>query len=198
MALDVKAKVRREFLVRRNSLAWQQIYESSSIIQDKVINSSEFGAATIVGSYFPINSEVLTQNIIEAALSHKRVGLPKVVGRDIRIYEIVQIAWQNQLRPGKYGIKEPFNCEDISELITLLIVPGTVFDLNGGRLGYGRGYYDRFISHLKHVGIPVFTIGLAFDFQLIEESTLPCTSQDERMDMIITDRRIIKGMKSNS
>ncbi|HEY7078552.1 MAG TPA: 5-formyltetrahydrofolate cyclo-ligase [Nitrososphaeraceae archaeon] len=198
MALDIKAKIRREYLVRRNSLAWHQVNEWSKIIQNKVINSVEFESASIVGSYFPINSEVLTQNIIEAALGRKRVGLPKVVDQEIRIYEIARVAWLNQLQPGKYGIKEPINCVDISELITLLIVPGIVFDTSGCRLGYGKGYYDRFISYLKRVGNPLLTIGLAFDFQLIEKSMLPCTEQDERMDMIITDRRTIKGMISNS
>jgi 5-formyltetrahydrofolate cyclo-ligase len=198
MAQDIKANVRRELLAKRNSLARHQIYEWSKIIQANVINSSEFGTATIVGSYYPINSEVLTQDIIKTALDRKRVGLPKVVGGEIRFYEVAQADWQNQLQLGKYGIKEPINSEDISELITLLIVPGTAFDMNGCRLGYGKGYYDRFISHLKQVGISVFIIGLAFDFQLIQESALPCTPQDERMDMIITDRRIIKGIKSNS
>ena len=198
MVLDTKSRLRRKYLSRRNSLAGRQIYEMSKVIQDQVINCSEFWSAPVIGSYFPINSEVMTQNIISASLGRKQVGLPKIEEGEIRFYEIAQFDWMGQLRYGRYGLREPTKSKDISESIRLLIVPGTVFDTNGRRLGYGKGYYDRFISHVRRTGIPLFTIGLAFDFQLLNGVSLPYTRLDERVDMIVTERKIIKVMKSNS
>lgn len=197
MVLDIKSLLRRKFLARRNSLAGRQIYELSKVIQDRVISCSEFSSAPVIGSYFPINSEVMTQNIVSSSLDRKQVGLPRIEGDEIRFYEIAQVDWIEQLRTGRYGLREPTKSKEISDSIRLLIVPGTVFDTSGHRLGYGKGYYDRFISHVRRSGIPLFTIGLAFDFQLMEGASLPYTRLDERMDMIVTERKIIKVMKSN-
>lgn len=197
MALDTKSHLRRKFLARRNSLSRPEIYELSKLIQNRVINCSEFLSACVIGSYFPINSEVLTQNIISACLGRKQVGLPKVEDGEIRFYEIARFDWIEQLCTGKYGLKEPNKSKEISDSIRLLLVPGTAFDTSGHRLGYGKGYYDRFISHFRRSGIPLFTIGLAFDFQLMEGASLPYTTLDEQVDMVVTDQKIIKVMKPN-
>jgi 5-formyltetrahydrofolate cyclo-ligase len=197
MELEIKPRLRRKFLARRNSLDGRQIYELSNVIQNQIIDCSEFSSASVIGSYFPINSEVMTQNIITASLGRKQVGLPRIEEDEIRFYEITQFDWIEQLRTGRYGLREPTKSKDISDSIRLLIVPGTVFDTKGHRLGYGKGYYDRFISRVRRSGVPLFAIGLAFDFQLMEGTSLPYTRLDERMDMIVTERKIINVMKSN-
>lgn len=191
-----KTRLRREFLERRNSLTVPQIRAWSSIIQDKVINRSEYKSASAIGVYFPFNSEVMTQAIIGTSLGRKKIGLPRIVGNQIKFYEIASFDWLDQLSVNKYGIKEPIISNDISESISLLIIPGTVFDSEGYRLGYGKGYYDRFISHMKQLEKPPFTIGLAFDLQIFDGS-LPYTKLDERMNMIVTERRIISVNRTN-
>jgi 5-formyltetrahydrofolate cyclo-ligase len=71
--------------------------------------------------------------------------------------------------------------------LDLVIVPAIAFDKNGSRLGYGRGYYDRFIAGKKN---RIFTIGLGFDFQLIEDE-IPTSSSDEKINMIVTEQRVL-------
>lgn len=190
MVLDPKSRLRLEFLNRRKSLTLRQIYVWSKVIQDKIIYSPEFESSPTLGIYFPINSEVMTQNIIDAAIGKKGIGLPRIVKNEIKFFEIDQPDYTNHLTTGRYGLKEPIISKEISESITLLIVPGTVFDTNGYRLGYGKGYYDRFISDYRQRGRLAFAVGLAFDFQLIDQS-LPYTPFDERMNIVVTERRRI-------
>lgn len=194
--INDKTRLRKEFLDRRNSLTIPQIREWSSIIQDKVIHCSEYKSASAIGVYFPFNSEVMTQAIIERSLGRKKIGLPRIVGNQIKFYEIASFDWLDELSVNKYGIKEPIMFNDISESISLLIIPGTVFDSEGYRIGYGKGYYDRFISRMNQLEKPPFTIGLAFEVQIFDGS-LPYTKLDERMNMIVTERRIISVNSTN-
>lgn len=151
------------------------------LIQEHIMNSKEFRSAKTIGAYFAFSSEVKTDLIIEQARTlGKKVGLPKVEGEEISFY---QVSSQESLVKGRFGIMEPLPYDPLDK-IDLIMVPGIAFDEKGYRLGYGKGYYDRYISNKN----PQFSIGLAYDIQLIK--SLPHGNHDKKLDAIATERRI--------
>ena len=123
----------------------------------------------------------------EALREGKRVLLPKVRGREIYLGEIK--ALEKDVEKGSFGILEPkeVSFKKVSpQEIDLVILPGIAFDLKGGRIGYGKGYYDRFLRKLPK-RIPL--IGLAYDFQVVKN--IFGKKHDRRVSKVITETRII-------
>jgi 5-formyltetrahydrofolate cyclo-ligase len=143
---------------------------------------AEYSAAKTVMFYAPIKQEVDTTGMISLALREKTVCLPVVRGGEIVPVEVEDESW---LARGRFGIIEPRagNPVDAKD-IDVVIVPGIGFDVRGNRLGYGRGYYDRFLKTARAA-----KIGLAYDFQVVE--ALPVHDHDVRVDRIITESKII-------
>jgi 5-formyltetrahydrofolate cyclo-ligase len=161
----------------RNRLNASEVIKRSKCIQEFVINSKEFHPAKVVGAYFAFGSEVRTDLIIEQGkMLGKKIALPRVTGDKITFYELSS---SKRLIRGRFGIMEPLPHNSVST-IDLLIVPGIAFDKKGYRLGYGRGYYDRLLS-----GKQIFSIGLAYSFQLLEH--LPHDKYDKKMDAIASE-----------
>jgi len=165
-------------LERRNSQILGYRISHSNLIQEHVINSKEFKFAKLVGTYFAFGSEIKTNLIIEQARAlGKKIALPSVEGDIISFYEMSSGKY---LVKGRFGIMEPLPYGPVGK-VDLLVVPGIAFDKKGYRLGYGKGYYDRYLSENK----PRFSIGLSYNSQLIEN--LPRGNHDERLDAIATE-----------
>jgi 5-formyltetrahydrofolate cyclo-ligase len=116
------------------------------------------------------------------------VMLPKTEADQITFYRVFEADFrENKLVEGRFRILEPprSSC-DIKENIDLLIVPGIAFDKYGYRIGYGKGYYDRFIGDNDCR----FSIGLGFQFQLLNHS-LPNSDFDQRLDAIATESKML-------
>jgi 5-formyltetrahydrofolate cyclo-ligase len=174
-------------LQKRNSLSVPQIISKSKLIQEKLIGSIEFIESKSIGIYLPIGSEVQTNTIIRNALeSEKIVLLPRVVLNDLHYFVIDKLDFEQDLFDvNKFGIKEPKKNSVKLEFIDLLIVPGIVFDYQGYRIGYGYGYYDRFMVEEKFSK----SIGLAYDFQVMK-NLIPKFEYDKKIDILITESRI--------
>jgi 5-formyltetrahydrofolate cyclo-ligase len=169
-------------LEKRNSQALGDNARRGALVQEHVVKSSEFQAAKIVGAYFATGSEVKTDLLIgEARRLGKVVALPRTEGDMINFYEMSST---NELIAGRFGIMEPQPVHPARRM-DLLVVPGIAFDKKGYRLGYGKGYYDRYLSEKK----PQFTIGLAYNFQLLE--SLPHDAHDAKMDAIAIEDGIL-------
>ncbi|HXG06872.1 MAG TPA: 5-formyltetrahydrofolate cyclo-ligase, partial [Nitrososphaera sp.] len=141
-----KKEIRLRILALRNSLESSEIAERSKRIQEMLINIKEFKSARTVGAYYAFGSEVRTDLIIEKAYSlDKRIALPRVEGEHLKFYEL---APDKSLVKGRFGIMEPLPYSPVDD-IDLLVVPGVAFDRQGYRLGYGKGYYDRFLEKNK-------------------------------------------------
>ncbi|HJT48504.1 MAG TPA: 5-formyltetrahydrofolate cyclo-ligase [Nitrososphaeraceae archaeon] len=181
--------MRIEMLKKRNALSMSEISSRSAVIQNHVINSSQFKSASTIGAYLPIGSEVRTEGIIGTALDNQKVVvLPKTGPDKIAFFPIFQTDFiENKLVKGKFGILEPLgsSCEYYNN-IDLLIVPGVGFDKFGYRMGYGKGYYDRFMKENDFR----FSIGLAFQFQVLR-SRLPHSGYDQRLDAIATEKNML-------
>jgi 5-formyltetrahydrofolate cyclo-ligase len=151
-------------------------------VQEHVLKSREFQSAKIVGAYFATGSEVNTGLLIgKAKKLGKIVALPRTEGEVINFYEMSST---DGLVTGRFGIMEPPPVWS-ARIIDLLIVPGIAFDKKGYRLGYGKGYYDRYLLEKR----PQFVIGLAYNFQLLW--SLPHDTLDAKMDAISTEDGIL-------
>lgn len=176
-------------LKTRNSLSKEMLYKMSEIIQTRVLNMNEFINAKTVAAYHPVGSEVGTLKILSSVLQlNKRLTLPRVEGETKMIFAEVKDL-QKDLKVGQYKIMEPKNhCSKINKL-DLVLVPGIAWDKYGHRLGYGKGYYDRYLVNLQ-----TKSVGLAYDFQVLEN--IPHGKNDFRVNLIVTEKRIIKASDS--
>ena len=181
---DQKSTLRKEVLQKRNSLSDSQIARRSKLIQEKLIRSAEFIESKSIGVYLPIGSEVQTDDIIRNAIeSEKTVMLPRVIINDLHFFIIEKHDYDHDsFDVNKFGIKEPKKTNMKLDFIDLLIVPGIVFDYHGYRIGYGYGYYDKFMAEKKFSK----SIGLAYDFQVMK-NPIPKFEFDKKIDILITD-----------
>jgi 5-formyltetrahydrofolate cyclo-ligase len=169
-------------LRKRNLQSIQERLRRSMLVQEQIIKSKEFEHAKVIGAYFAFGSEVNTDLIIEQARPlGKTIALPRVEGDEISFYKVSS---QEFLVKGRFGIMEPLPYDRLDN-IDLIMVPGIAFDKKGYRLGYGKGYYDRYLSNRKSR----LSIGLAYSTQLI--SSLPHENHDEKLDAIATEDKIL-------
>lgn len=119
----------------------------------------------------------------------KRIALPRVQGDEMSFH---WISGRDELVPGRFGIWEPSpEASPAGFSFDLILVPGMAFDRRGGRLGRGRGYYDRFLASASG-----FLAGICFDDQLVPE--VPCDSHDVRMNEVVTPSEIFPGVPKNT
>lgn len=141
-----------------------------------------YRSAGCLASYVSISNEVDTHILIDLALdSGKRVAVPVVEPNRTLIHR--EIRSMAELKPSGFGLPEPSG-EDGAvvppDAFDIVLVPGLAFDRAGNRVGFGAGYYDRFLS-MAHA----FKIGLAYDFQLFDR--LPTGPRDIPMDLVVTE-----------
>lgn len=150
----------------------------------KLLESEAYKKASVIFTYISFGCEVDTINFIKKALSdNKTICVPKVISK-IEGMEAYKITSLNDLEKGYYGILEPKNhCQLINPSeINLIIMPGVAFDKTNGRIGYGGGFYDRY---LKRVTSGTRKIALAYTFQVFD--SIPTDEFDEKVDFIITN-----------
>jgi len=166
-------------------------YAHSALVKDRRIAErlaahASFRQAQTILLYAAKPGEVGTAALFEKAMKEgKRVALPKVKGRLMEAREVKR--W-SELKRGAFGIPEPAarnRCVKPGE-IDLVVVPGIAFDRNGHRIGFGMGYYDRF---LKRVGKKAVRVGIAYAFQIVKE--LPFEEHDVRMHFLVTEKRAV-------
>ncbi len=144
---DNKETLKKKFLLQRTKLSPYDVFIKSWFAQGNLIDSFFFSKSEILGVYYPVLNEVQTFRIVHKSLLTKKiVCLPKLIDGEIIFFSITTL---NDLMVGKYNIKEPLlNRDNICEVDTV-IAPGIVFDRCGYRIGYGKGYYDKFLNHFS-------------------------------------------------
>lgn len=187
--MEPKSAVRQRILGARDALPLEERRRRSRIIHDRLKVFSPFQKATVVLFYASFRSEVETEELIKVWLISGKVALLPVVISAEKTLFISRILSLDDLHPGFRGIPEPqgehLRPVDL-DAVEVAVVPGVAFDLQGRRLGYGGGYYDRLFSLFPH---SPWKIGLAFELQILPE--LPATAHDVAVDAIITEERII-------
>lgn len=185
----MKNEIRKEILERRKHLDEKYWIEKSIIIQHRLLKENFYKDAPSILIYCYFDREVMTDIVLSNALEQgKVVCIPFNDWKTetlipSRIYSEADIDRTKK-------IPQPFNKDSFSvENIKLAIIPGVVFDIYGNRIGMGRGFFDKF---LKTAGNNIFKVSLAFDFQVMEKK-LPVDVWDQKVDIIITETRIIKA-----
>jgi len=181
MVQHLKAALRKEMLKKRDSLSCVDASSMSSIIAKSLHKCDRYIEAKTVAFYLPKGNEVDTFGMIKAAMKDGKEVLVPVTDHQINLFRFVS---KEDLQPGKYGIMEPKSRISPSKEPDVIIVPGVAFGLCMHRLGYGKGYYDRYLAKS-----PAYRIGICYDLQIVEK--LPTHEDDERMDEIITEKRVM-------
>lgn len=173
-----KTKLRKQLIQARLDLDSDLYAAKSNFIVSKLKQHPDFINAKTIGIYVSFRQEVDTIKLIKEMFDKKIVCVPKIKGKQMDFYQIDNI---NELQRNNLGILEPDNDKIINkDQIDLLVVPIVGYDSQHNRLGYGGGYYDRYLSDYQGN-----TIGLAFSFQ--EVSNIPAEPFDLPIKIIINE-----------
>lgn len=192
--MDTKTAIRSRILEVRNAMTSEMVAEKSSQIIQKVLKTPEYEEAHNILLYADFNHEVMTRELFENAIfQKKRVYFPKCNPEDgtMEFYQVVSI---KQLEHGYMGIFEPESDERYrfvyhKEEDSLVIVPGVAFDMNGYRIGYGKGYYDKYLKDKRQLTC----MALSFSSQIVDE--IPNDTHDIKMDKVVTEEIIYSFLR---
>lgn len=191
--METKEQIRKRVIQDRNQMLSEDVAKKSSMIAQKVLKTPEYEEAHNILLYADYRHEVMTREIFDdAVLRKKKVYFPKSnTDCTMDFYQVVSV---KQLESGYKGIKEPVVDERYlyhhnRKEDTLIIVPGVAFDMNGYRVGYGKGFYDRFLQDKRQMTV----MGLCFSSQIVEE--IPHDQYDIHMDKIVTEEIIYSFLR---
>lgn len=182
-----KKRIRKAVLKNRSSLSSVERREKDSLISKHLESLPLFQKVTNILIYFSFNDEVGTHKIIEKWMKRKNFFLPRLVSGGT--FLALPFASFENLEPNSFGIFEPklpLEKDESKTKLDLIILPGVAFDRKGNRIGMGKGYYDRFLVSQK--GVPL--VALAYSEQILDQ--LPCKPYDEPVDMIVTEKEVIR------
>ncbi len=181
--METKQEIRKKVLLERDSLSKLERDKGNLLVTEKILGHQWYYKASHILMFLSYSSEIDTKMILKDALEKKKkVYAPRVEGENINFY---QVEAKDQLEEGFKGILEPSKTKslftytkDMAEH-TLMIMPGVAFDKFRNRLGYGKGFYDRFLQDKE----TLHTIAIGYKCQLVE--AVPSVETDKRPDQII-------------
>lgn len=182
-----KAFLRRRIVAQRSVLSQGDVQRKSAVIARYGCALPAFRASQTLLVYMALPQEVQTALLIEEARrQHKRVGIPVIMPNGLVAVELP--SEPSQLRRGPFGILEPYTTTALisPQEIGCIFIPGVAFDCDGNRLGFGRGYYDRFLGQFSSA---TSLCGLAFAMQIVP--AIPQEPHDVRMHMLVTETGLI-------
>ena len=159
-----KKELRRQIREKKRAMTEEQIVSASQRLGELFAACPEYQQAKTIYGYLPYNQEVRTVPMLERALAEgKRVAVPKVYGDDMKFIYITDM---ERIEAGYAGIPEPIDDGPVADDTTaLVLMPGLAFDPQGHRIGYGGGFYDRFLA--QEPDHP--TVALCYDFQMLPQ-----------------------------
>ena len=184
-----KSEIRTEVLKKRNELPREQCREDSIMIAKRVLSLKKVQKAEIIFLYASYKNEVGTKKLIQKLLSMgKKVALPKVREEEMDFFLIR--SWE-ELVLGYQGILEPDGAGQIvvPTKNDVMLLPGVVFDRKGNRIGYGGGYYDKYLDQQKD-NLPCL-IGIGYEMQMFSD-IIPTEPQDKSLDFVVTEKKVRK------
>ena len=173
-----KKELRQAIRAQKRAMTEADILRRSEILAEKFARSDAYRAAKTIYGYLPYNQEVRTVPMLQRALDEgKRVAVPKVYGDDMKFIYLDDLS---QVAKGYAGIPEPVADGPVAQDETaLVLMPGLAFDPAGHRIGYGGGFYDKFLAREPHHP----TVALCYDFQVMDR--LETEEFDIPVDLVI-------------
>lgn len=187
----MKVELRKDILHTRRGMSKEEVTSKSQLISDKVLSLTEYKQAKVVMLYLDFRNEVVTTELLQKTLANgQRVVIPVTDIKNTALIPSEIINYPDDITAGTWGIPEP-KSEALRPIepteIDIVIVPGVAFDVKGNRLGYGGGFYDRFLLRTKPGTI---FVALAFELQ-IKDEVYP-EKHDHPVHYVITEERVIK------
>ena len=185
-----KVSLRKRILESRKQMKPSEVIDKSRVICEKVTELDEYRKANTILLYYPYNNEVETFALFERALADgKTVAFPKAELVDgVPSLDFYVVSDLSMFENGYKGISEPdinnHSLIKFTDKADLCIAPGCVFDPSGRRIGYGKGFYDRFLN----ANPPEAVIGLAYELQIVPE--IDCDKNDVTMNFVITEENV--------
>jgi len=187
----LKTEIRARIRAGLGEMGPEARHDASLAACQRLISLDVFRNASVVMLYMPLETEVdLTPAAIRCFQTGKTVCVPRVdwKRRDMHPVEVTSFD-DHFMEADEHGIRTPREVRPVvPAAIDAVIVPGLAFDARGNRLGRGGGFYDRFLARLPRL---TRTIGLAYDFQIIDE--VPVDANDFSLDLVVTDRRVTRS-----
>jgi 5-formyltetrahydrofolate cyclo-ligase len=196
---DPKQALRRELKARLAAVPPDSFRQAGEKAATRILNHPLWPTYETLLLFLSLKNEIDTRPILEAALAAgKRVFAPRIeapqngeVARprgDLAFYRLPPEGSATAWREGPFGIREPYPSPETllgkGDFPALILVPGLAFDAQGGRLGRGGGYYDRFLAALDQAGLPYTAFGLCMDCQLVPQ--VPREAWDKKVANVYT------------
>lgn len=177
----IRNKLRQDMTNQREKLSSEEVDKFSNTIIHRLADLEPVREAQTIMCFSNIKNEINLQPLLEEYKKTMTILLPRVC--EDGIMEAIAYTDRDHTRPGPFGIMEPEGEPYPADQIDVILVPGLVFDYKGFRLGYGRGYYDRFLTRLRK---EAFICGLCYDFQVVK-NVFP-HQQDVPVHWIVTEK----------
>ena len=175
--------MRQSSLALRDALAVEDRIEKSLLAAEKSSDQIIFNPGTVISGFYPIRSEIDPRPLLDLLRAQgASICLPVVMDKETIIFR--ELVRGGELIDTGFGTRGPGESSNVLDP-EILVMPMSVFDLNGGRIGYGAGHYDRAIARLKDKGVSPFLIGMAFDCQMVD--AVPVEPHDQPLDAVITE-----------
>ena len=182
-----KKRLRKILTEKRNLIKKKNIQQFSIEAFYKLIDKVEFDKIEIVGSFMSVRSEISTSQLNKTILEMKKKLAFPIIKTNSEELIFKTINSNKKFNLGKFNIPEPAN--DSKEIIPqIFFVPCLGFDLNGYRIGYGGGFYDKTFAKLKKLNFVFYTVGFAYDEQKINK--LPIEKFDYKLDFVLTEKHL--------
>lgn len=180
--MERKKQIRQEYKEIRKNLTEEQMQIWSEKICYHLVQWELFLHSKTIYFYYPLGNEVNLLPLAARALKMgKTIAFPKTEGEEIAFYRVRNM---EEFKEGAFHVMEPLSTELLTCENPLILTPGVVFDNKKNRMGYGKGYYDRYISRFREA-IPV---GIGYEIQIAQD--VPADSMDIPMKYIITEKRV--------
>lgn len=212
--MEEKKAIRAEVSAKKKALSMEEVERMSMELKEQFCQLEAYREAECIYAYMSYNEEVRTMPIIEQAWADgKRVAVPKTYASGAKknskgeaipdFMEFIYIRSMDDCTKGYMGIPEPKDAicgiDEVGDLDlskaqiaeekkVLLLMPGLAFDRSGNRIGYGGGFYDKYLHSHREVAFTL--VALCFDFQMYD--TVPTKAHDEKMDLIIAPGEVVE------
>ena len=178
-----KSDLRKTHLSLRQQMTTSEVEDKSRHIVKRLQESPWLQEADVIYSYMAFNNEVNLAGLNDLG---KGLALPQVLDATTMVFRLISGA--TQFKKSAYGVMEPINGMIVEPTErSIILLPGACFDMNGNRIGYGAGYYDRYLNHCQDQGTRV---GVCYDHQLT--SSIPAEIHDARLDAIVTESQVVE------